>query len=138
MFASDLNNQWNDFPLHATFVPFLHEAMQYLSGGRRLADYLVAQVPAGVPAAPGVAAMAGVSGAAPGLVAVNVDPAESDSSRLSVAEFQTAVTRLKDLAVAEQDVEARQQEERQHLWQYVLALMIAMLIVESVVATRTA
>jgi hypothetical protein len=95
-------------------------------------------VPAGVPAVPGVAAFGGVSGAAPGLVAVNVDPVESDSSRLSVDEFQTAVTRLKDLAVAEQDVEARQQEERQHLWQYVLALMIGMLMVESVVATRTA
>ena len=138
MFASDLNNQWNDFPLHATFVPFLHEAMQYLSGGRPLADYLVAQVPAGVPAVPGVATFGGVSGRTPGLVAVNVDPAESDSGRLTVDEFQTAVTRLKNPAVVEQDVEARQQEERQHLWQYVLALVLITLVAESVVAGRTA
>src|ERR1700722_6892799 len=38
--ASDLGNIWNDFPLHATFVPFLHEEMQYLAGGRVQSDYL--------------------------------------------------------------------------------------------------
>ena len=32
--ASDLNNRWNDFPLHPTFVPFVHEAVRYVSGGR--------------------------------------------------------------------------------------------------------
>lgn len=136
--ASDFNNEWNDFPLHATFVPFMHEALQYLAGNRPLADYLVAQVPAGVPAVPGVAPLGGASGARSGLVAVNVDPVESDPIRLSVDEFQTAVTRLTDLASAEQDVEARRQEEGQHVWQYVLALMIAMLIVEGAVAMRTA
>ena len=25
LFASDLNNAWNDFPLQPAFVPFLHE-----------------------------------------------------------------------------------------------------------------
>ena len=29
--ASDLDNRWNDFPLHASFVPFLHEAIRYLA-----------------------------------------------------------------------------------------------------------
>ena len=136
--ASDLDNQWNDFPIHATFVPFMHEVMQYLSGGRRSSDYLVAQVPAGVPPAPGVASFAIVQGAAPRLVAVNVDPLESDPSRLTAAEFQTAVSRLQDGTAVEERVEARQREEGQHLWQYVLGLMIAMLVVESAVATRTA
>ena len=32
--ASDLDNRWNDFPLHATFVPFLHEAVRYLASAR--------------------------------------------------------------------------------------------------------
>ena len=32
--ASDLDNRWNDFPLHATFVPFVHEAVRYLASGR--------------------------------------------------------------------------------------------------------
>ena len=136
--ASDLGNQWNDFPLHATFVPFVREAVQYLSGGRRSSDYLVGHAPAGVPPVPGIAPVAGAAGAQARLVAVNVDPAESDASRLTAEEFQTAVTRLQDGAVAEERIEARQQEESQHLWQYALALMIAMLIVESAVATRTA
>jgi hypothetical protein len=136
--ASDLDNQWNDFPLHATFVPFMHEAMRYLSGGRRSADYLIAQVPSGVPAVPGVAPVTAAQGAAPRLVAVNVDPAEVDPSRLTADEFQTAVSRLQGEAAGEPRVEARQREESQHLWQYVLALMIAMLVVESAVAMRTA
>lgn len=136
--ASDLDNKWNDFPLHATFVPFVHEIIQYLSGGRRSSDYVIAQVPPGVRPVPGVAPFTAVEGAAPRLIAVNVDPAESDPSRLTADEFQTAVSRLQDGAATEQRVEARQREESQHLWQYVLALMIAMLIVESAVATRTA
>ena len=38
---------WNDFPLHATFVPFLHEAVRYLAArARRPAEYLVADAPA--------------------------------------------------------------------------------------------
>jgi hypothetical protein len=119
-------------------VPFVHEIIQYLSGGRRSSDYVIAQVPAGVRPIAGVAPFTAVDGAAPRLIAVNVDPAESDPSRLTTDEFQTAVSRLQDGAATEQRVEARQREESQHLWQYVLALMIAMLIVESAVATRTA
>jgi hypothetical protein len=60
VFASDLDNKWNDFPLHATFVPFIHEVIRYLSGGQRSSDYVIAQVPAGVPPVPGVAPFAGV------------------------------------------------------------------------------
>ena len=138
VFASDLDNRWNDFPLHATFVPFVHEAVRYLSGGRRSSDYLIAQVPPGVPAVPGVAPFTSVQGAAPRLVAVNVDPAESDPARLTADEFQTAVTRLQDGPAENRQVEAKQQEESQHLWQYVLGVMIAMLIVESALAARTA
>ena len=47
--ASDLDNRWNDFPLHASFVPFLHEAVRYLASGRAHAsDYLIEDAPAGV------------------------------------------------------------------------------------------
>jgi CBS domain-containing protein len=135
--ASDVGKRWNDFPIHATFVPFLHEVVRYLASGRAQSDYLVADAPAGVPAVPGIAAMP-----APGpqsrTVAVNVDPRESDPARVSVAEFQAAVTRLKDVGAADAQVEARQQEDRQHLWQYALALMMATLAIEGVVASRTA
>ncbi len=91
--ASDLDNRGNDFPLHATFVPFVHEAMRYLAGvQRRTSDYLVADVPAGVAPLPGVASIG--SAPVPQLVAINVDPAETDPGRLTPDEFQTAVTRM--------------------------------------------
>ena len=69
---------------------------------------------------------------------MNVDPRESDPARLSVAEFEAAVTRLKNAGTAESSIEARQQEDRQHLWRYALGLMIAVLVLEGMVASRTA
>jgi hypothetical protein len=137
LLASDLDNRGNDFPLHATFLPFLHEAVRYLSSARRGAsEYLVGAVPPGVSPEPGVKPLAGAPGASPRLVAVNIDPAESDPARLTVDEFQTAVTRMKDVAITARRVEAREQEDRQHVWQYVLVIMLAMLLVESFVAAK--
>ncbi|MQA30104.1 MAG: VWA domain-containing protein [Luteitalea sp.] len=136
--ASDLDNRWNDFPLHSTFVPFVHEAIRYLSGGRTSAsDYLVDTVPAGLAPVPGVVPL-NAAQSAPRLVAVNVDPAETLPARLTAEEFGTAVTRLKDVAATGQRADEREREERQHIWQYALGLMVTMLIVESAIAMRTA
>jgi len=145
--ASDLNNRWNDFPLHATFVPFLHEAVRYLGGGRpRAGDYLVGEAPAGFPRRPGIVTSAvepgaRVSSAAPARprhVAINVDPREGDPARISIDEFQRAVARLKDVGATEARVEAAQQEDRQQVWRFMLMAMLAMLAIEGVVAGRTA
>lgn len=139
--ASDLDNRWNDFPLHATFVPFLHEVVRYLASARAHAsEYLVGDAPEGVKKIPGVVAVADPARgrAAPRRVAVNVDPREADPARISVDEFQSAVTRLKDVGGLETRVEARQQEDRQHLWQYALALMVLLLAAEGLVASRAA
>ena len=55
MLASDLDNRWNDFPLHASFVPFLHEAVRYLGSARAHAvEYVVADAPAAAKRTPGV------------------------------------------------------------------------------------
>ncbi len=136
--ASDLDNRWNDFPLHSMFVPFVHEVTRYLSGGRPVtSEYLVDAVPAGVAPAPGVAPVKGATGEEH-LVAVNVDPAETVPARLTAEDFGTAVTRLKEVAATEQRVNAREQENRQHIWQYALALMLTMLVVESAIAMRAA
>jgi len=135
--ASDLNNRWNDFPLHATFVPFLHEVVRYLASTRAHAsEYFIGDAPAGVRRAPGLATIdaAGVQRR----IAINVDPREADPARISVDDFQSAVTRLKTEGGVEARVEARQQEDRQHLWQYALALMAALLAVEGLLAARTA
>jgi hypothetical protein len=140
VFASDLENRWSDFPLHATFVPFLHEVVSYLASARAHAsEYIVGDAPAGAPRTPGVAELKDTAhpGAVPRRIAVNVDPAEGDPARISADEFQSAVTRLKDVAGAEARVEASQQEDRQHLWQYALALMALLLVGEGAVAART-
>ena len=144
LLASDLDNRWNDFPLHASFVPFLHEAVRYLSGARaRASEYLVGEAPPGVPRQPGIHTLRDMSGARH--VAVNVDPKESDSGRLTVDEFLGAVTRLKDtpataarVAPPEERGKRAEQEDAQHLWQFALALMIMALVVEGVIASRTA
>jgi hypothetical protein len=139
--ASDLDNRWNDFPRRATFVPFLHEVVRFLASAHpRTTDYLVGEAPAGVKRVPGVTmvADAGRPETPARRVAINVDPREADAARMSVAEFQSAVTRITPAAGAEGRVDARQQEDRQHLWQYALALMIAMLAVEGLIASRTA
>jgi hypothetical protein len=137
VFASDLDNSWNDFPRHASFVPFVHEAVRYVASSRTIAsDYTVDDAPAGVPRAPGIATIADPSGRRR-QVAVNVDPRESDPERLSADEFQAAVMHLKDAGAAEARVEAREQEDRQHLWQYAMIVMLLVLAAEGVVAGRT-
>ena len=176
IFGSDLENRWNDFPVRATFVPFVQETVKYLAGAQPLAsELLVADVPPGVPSTPGIATLPARINSPPashGRVAVNVDPRESETGRISVEEFEAAITRLnspeplrsakavsnsagggpparmvnspeparmvKDIGVGEGRVDAQQLEDRQHLWQYLLALMVAMLAVEGFVASRTA
>jgi hypothetical protein len=136
--ASDLNNRWNDFPRHATFVPFLHETVRYLSrAGSGGAEYLVGEVPAGVPPAPGIVTLRDGSQTRPRRVAVNVDPRESEPSRITADAFQSAVARLKDAGAVEARVVAADQESRQHIWQYLLAVMLVALALEGVVASRT-
>ena len=139
--ASDLDNRWNDFPLHATFVPFVHEVARYLASARAHAvDYLIADAPAGVKRAPGIVALNDAARSAGGArtIAVNVDPRESDPARLSVDDFQSAVIRLKDAGAVPLRGEARQQEDEQHLWRYALAAMTILLAAEGVLAARTA
>ena len=138
--ASDLDGRWNDFPRHPTFVPFLQEAVRYVGSGRAQAsEYTVGDAPRGVARRPGVVPIADArtSGSAPHLAAINVDPRESDPARLTADEFQSAVTRMKDAASNEARVEARQQEDRQHLWQYAIGLMLIALAAEGWLAART-
>ena len=135
--ASDINNRWNDFPLHASFVPFVHEVVRYLASARaHTVDYLIGETPPGVSRAPGIAAVNG-GGPAARTIAVNVDPRESDPARLSADDFQAAVTRLKDAGGNETRGEVREQEDQQHLWRYALAAMALLLAAEGLLAART-
>jgi hypothetical protein len=139
--ASDLNGRWNDFPLRATFVPFVHEAVRYLSSSAGLAaEYVVGDVPPGVAPVPGVvdAPAGNAAGGHSRRIVVNVDPRESEPARISANEFQKAVTQMKDTSGARARTSAAEQESRQHLWQFLLASMIITLAAEGLIAARSA
>ena len=126
IFASDLAHRGNDFPLHPTFVPFLHEAAKYLAASKEEPrDYVVGQTPeAG--RTPGVVRIANAGRR----VAVNVDARESNPARLSGPEFAALTNQLK-LAYADADVDdSAERERRQGFWRYGLMLMAALLVAE--------
>jgi hypothetical protein len=68
---------------------------------------------------------------------VNIDPRESDPSRITAADFQGALVHLKDEGVSQARTAAAADEGRQALWWYALALALAALAAESLVAKRT-
>ena len=139
VFASDLDGRGNDFPRHAAFLPFVREAVDYLSGpGPRAAEYVVGDVPAGAAAKPGFAQVPTPAGGGTRWAAVNVDPGELDPTRMSEAEFGAAITRLQDAARLDSQRDDRQREERQHIWQYLLVAMLVIMAVESLVGMRAA
>jgi hypothetical protein len=135
--ASDLDNRWNDFPLHATFVPFVFEMLRYLTGTRlSSSQLLVSGVPNGVAPTPGFATIATHNAPASSgrRVAVNVDPRESDLTRMPEEEFQESVARLKEAGALETRRVVARQEDRQHLWMFAVGLVLAVLTIESLVA----
>jgi hypothetical protein len=69
-------------------------------------------------------------------VAVNVNPAESDWSRMALADFEKTVVRLNETNTSEAPQQL--EEERQTLWRYLLLLALLALAAESFVASRTA
>jgi hypothetical protein len=130
VFASDFDRRWNDFPLHAAFVPFALESVRYVARtAARERDYLVARVPPGIPARPGVFRTQPQNQ----LIAVNVDPRESGSERSAPEEFERMLQRVPPASAAATAARARQTESRQHLWQYGLMLMLVTLVAESFV-----
>jgi hypothetical protein len=142
VFGSDLGNRWNDFPLQPTFVPFVHETVRYLTGSAvKPAEILIADLPPGTPRRPGAVTLPPGSGmTGPGRrVAVNVNARESDPARLGQDEFLAAVTRA---GAAKRGpgagARARDDEDRQRLWQYGLALMIVGLVAEGLLGRRLA
>jgi hypothetical protein len=135
VFASDLGNRWNDFPVRSSFVPFLDQTVRYLSNNRaRATEYLAGDVPAGVAPEPGVSTIADGRGSR--RVIVNVDPKESELDRMSAADFEAFIARLKDAAEDHERADVKAQEERQHLWQYLAGAVALVLFVEGMAAAR--
>jgi hypothetical protein len=131
VFASDLDNRWNRFPLNPAFVPWAIETARYLSQGReQRQEFTLPQVPTGVPL------QAGVHAIAQRLVAVNPDVRESNPMRTTPEEFVRAIARSGEIAAARAALAAREQEDRQRLWQYGLLAMLIALIGEGLIGRR--
>ena len=106
------------------------------SGRQQQQDYTLPDVPAGVPAAPGI--IRSGAGAAARPIVVNVDVRESRPAATSVDEFTKDITRTHrsdDRQVA--DV-ARDAEDRQRWWQVGLLVMLVALAGEALVGRRAA
>ena len=131
IFASDLENRWNRFPLTPAFVPWVIETARYLAQGRdERQAFTVPDVPAGVSLTPGV------HQAGERTVAVNPDVRESNPARTTTDEFVSAISRLNPVAATRADAVARDQEERQRLWQVGLLVMFLALAGEGVIGRR--
>jgi hypothetical protein len=139
VFTSDLDNRWNRFPLNPAFVPWIVESARYLTQGREATTaFTLPDVPGDVPPIPGVHPRAdgGTGQARP--VSVNVDIRESNPARTTVEEFTASVTRLHGVQTTAARTAARDQEDRQRLWQYGLALMFIALAAEGAIGRKTA
>ncbi|MFN2444637.1 MAG: BatA domain-containing protein [Vicinamibacterales bacterium] len=140
VFTSDLDNRWNRFPLNASFVPFTLETTRYLTRGRESRQtFVLPDAPAGHPANPGIVAIpvgGGVPPTALRRVAINVDTRESNPARHSPEEFAASVARVQQPPAAHQAAEAREQEDRQRLWQSGLLVMLLALAGEGLVGRK--
>jgi hypothetical protein len=160
IFASDLNDQWNDFPRQPAFVPFVHEALRYLSSSRPVrSEYLVGDLPGASGSKAGVVELPAIGNGASSApearrsapvpaagrsplpsrrVAVNVERREFDPARLTPADFAARVSRLHATAARKASVDAGEREDNQRLWQIATVLMIAGLVLEGVLGRRLA
>jgi hypothetical protein len=138
VFASDLNHQWNDFPVQPAFVPFVHELFRYLALARAArTEYFVGEVPGASGAMPGVVDLQSATGNRPSrTVSVNVDPRESNPDRMTADAFQHAIARVDVPAVVQSEAETREHEDTQRLWQYGLILMAIGLVAEGLLGRR--
>jgi Aerotolerance regulator N-terminal/von Willebrand factor type A domain len=130
LFASDLNNTWNDFPLQPAFVPFVHETLRHLASARRLqTEYVVGSLPGGAGRTPGLVELPARR------VVVNVDPRESDLARTSADAFKASVSR--NIGAAGPDgTQGSDREDGQRLWQYALLLMVISVAAEGMLGRR--
>lgn len=138
VFASDLDNEWNRFPLNPAFVPFAVESMKYLTQGREQRQaWVLPDAPAGVATAPGLYSLPPRTEGAPDRrVAINVDIRESNPAKSTPDAFVAGITRLSQSADVKAVTVAKEQEERQRLWQLGLLAMLVALVGEGVIGRK--
>jgi aerotolerance regulator-like protein/VWA domain-containing protein len=138
LFTSDLDNQWNRFPLNPAFVPFAVESMKYLTLGREHRQaWVIPEVPPGLAPTPGLYSLpATTAGGNERRIAINVDVRESNPARTTPEGFLAGIMRLSQSAEVKAASEAKEQEERQRLWQMGLAVMLLSLAAEGIVGRK--
>ena len=138
VFASDLDNQWNRFPLNPAFVPFAVESLKYLTQGREQRQvWMLPEAPPGVSPVPGIHSLPPATPAtAARRLAINVDIRESNPVRTTREAFLAGITRLSQSAEVKAASEAKEQEERQRLWQLGLMAMLLALVSEGVIGRK--
>jgi hypothetical protein len=138
VFTSDLDNQWNRFPLNPAFVPFAVESVKYLTQGRAQRQvWTLPETPPGISPTPGIYSLpAGGPGMPERRVAVNVDVRESNPARTTVEGFAAGITRLSQSPEVKAAAEAKEQEERQRLWQLGLLAMFLALAGEGLIGRK--
>jgi hypothetical protein len=138
VFASDLDNQWNRFPLNPAFVPFAVESMKYLTQGRDARQaWLLPEAPPGLSPMPGLHSLPSwTEGGAERRVAINVDIRESNPAKTTPDAFVAGITRLSQSSEVKADDEAKEQEERQRLWQLGLLAMLVALAGEGLIGRK--
>ncbi len=138
VFASDLDNRWNRFPLNPAFVPFVVEMSRYLTSGRvARRSWTLPDAPPGREAVPGIVEIAPTApDEPPRRVAVNVDVRESNPAAMPLEAFEANVTRRAAVAHRAAESEAREKENEQRLWQFGLLVMLVALAGESLLGRR--
>ena len=90
----------------------------------------MADVPAGVPARPGIIQAEGRT------LAVNVDVRESDIDRVTPAEFAALIARAPARPSSQPARAAEEAASRQGYWRYGLMLLLVALVAECFVGSR--
>jgi hypothetical protein len=134
LFASDLDNRWNRFPLEPGFAPFMAESARYLTrDDLSPTSFVLPDVPPGVPAVPGAHVRAAAPGRQATTVVVNVDAGEADPAVLTADAFAAHLRGGAPAAAPRVDDRAQAREEQQRLWQRGLAVMLLVLVIEGLV-----
>jgi hypothetical protein len=130
LFASDLDQAWNDLPLHPAFVPFLHETLRHAAQVKASPrELLIVDLPPNAPRTPGIATLDGGR-----TVAVNPDPRESDPARMETDAFAAGLGPPRAVRAAGDNADFREREASQRYWRYGLILMLAVLVCEGLLA----
>ncbi len=141
VFTSDLDNQWNRLPLSPAFVPFMVEAVGYLTAGLHVpTSWTLPSRPAGLAAEAGVFTVGesgtGAGSKPPQRVAINVDLRESNPASVSPEAFTATVPRVARAAISNAASTARAAEDEQRLWQLGLLVMLVALAGEGLIGRR--